>query len=134
MENEWSDSYLIGISEVDEQHKEFFAASQKLCDEILNSRGEKAVMEAWDFLKDYANKHFKSEEAFMVKHNYPRLDEHKKLHDTFIEQLDMINDEFEIYTVGSQDMADRVGEITTTWLLEHIIDEDTKIAKHVTRG
>jgi hemerythrin len=40
MDNEWSDSYLIGISEVDEQHKEFFAASQKLCDEILNSRGE----------------------------------------------------------------------------------------------
>jgi hemerythrin-like metal-binding protein len=70
----------------------------------------------------------------MATHNYPRLDEHKKLHDTFIEQLDMINDEFEIYTVGSQDMADRVGEITTTWLLEHIIDEDTKIAKHVTRG
>jgi hemerythrin-like metal-binding protein len=70
----------------------------------------------------------------MAKHNYPRLDEHKELHATFIEQLDMINDEFEIYTVGSQDMADRVEEITTTWLLEHIIDEDTKFAKHVNRG
>ena len=134
MDNEWSDNYLIGISEVDEQHKEFFAASQKFCDEILNCRGEEAVAEALVFLKDYANKHFKSEEAFMAKHNYPRLDDHKELHATFIEQLDMINDEFEIYTVGSQDMADRVEEITTTWLLEHIIDEDTKIAKHVTRG
>jgi len=130
MAQEWSDDYLIGISEVDEQHKTFFAASQRLCEEILNSRGEDAVEEALAFLKTYANQHFASEEAFMAKHNYPALGAHKQLHAAFMEQLEMLNDEFETDHVGSQDLADRIEDMTTCWLVDHIIDEDTQYAKH----
>ena len=70
----------------------------------------------------------------MAKHGYPQLEDHKKLHDTFTEELGFFIDEFETDKCGSQEMADRIEELTTSWLLEHISDEDTHYAKYVKKG
>jgi len=79
----WSDEYLIGIEEIDNQHKKFFEVTRKFYSDILECEGEDAAEETLNFLKDYAAWHFKSEEAFMQKYAYPRLEKHKKLHGEF---------------------------------------------------
>lgn len=130
MLKDWSDDYLIGIDEIDGQHKGFFEAAHRLYDYILNCEGEKAVEEAVEFLRDYADTHFDTEEAFMQKHEFLGLEEHKKLHAEFLERLDMLGDDLKVFG-PSQHLADRALEVAQDWLIDHITEEDMQYAEYV---
>lgn len=126
----WSDDYSLGIRAIDEQHKGFFEAGHRLYDAILNCEGEKMVEQSVEFLRDYADRHFQTEEGFMAEHAYPHLDQHKKRHTEFLEVLDGLMDELELYG-PSQHLADRALEISQEWLINHIIEEDTLYAQYI---
>lgn len=126
----WSDDYSIGIEAIDEQHKGFFEAAHRLYDRILNCEGEMIAEESVAFLRDYANQHFQAEEAFMAKHGYPRLEQHKRLHTEFLEVLDMLVADLEVFG-PSQHLADRALEISQEWLIHHIVDEDAQYAQYI---
>lgn len=126
----WSDDYALGIQVIDEQHKGFFEACHRLYDAILNCEGEKMVEESVAFLRDYASRHFQTEESFMAKHAYPHLEQHKKLHTEFLEVLDGLVDELELFG-PSQHLADRALEISQEWLINHIIEEDSLYAQYI---
>ena len=126
----WSDDYALGIQAIDEQHKGFFEASHRLYDAILNCKGEHVVEESVAFLRDYANRHFQTEEGYMAKHGYPYLEKHKKLHTEFLEVLDNLNDDLALFG-PSQHLADRALEIVQEWLINHIIEEDTLYAQYI---
>ncbi len=130
MLKDWSDDYLIGIDEVDGQHKGFFQAAHRLYDHILNCEGEKAVEEAVEFLRDYADEHFRTEEAFMQKHGFPGFERHRKLHADFLEGLDMLSDDLRVFG-PSQHLADRALEVAQDWLIDHITEEDMQYVKYV---
>jgi len=127
----WSEKYMLGVEEIDAQHKRFFDATQELYFKILNSAGEEAVQESLGFLKKYAIEHFATEEAMMEKHGYPGLAEHKKEHAAFIERLEGLADEFDVFKAPTQEMADKILQLSQDWLLEHIADEDTHYAPYV---
>jgi len=126
----WSDGYSIGIDEIDKQHKKFFEVVHEFYMNILNCEGEKAVEETLEFLKSYAAEHFQSEEAFMKKHEYPRIEKHKKLHEEFIENFDTLADRFNTFG-PSQGLADEALDMTQNWLTDHISDVDAQYAEHV---
>jgi hemerythrin len=126
----WSDDYALDIQAIDEQHKGFFEACHRLYDAILNCEGEKMVEESVAFLRDYASRHFQTEESFMAKHAYPHLEQHKKLHTEFLEVLDSLMDDLELFG-PSQHLADRALEISQEWLINHIIEEDTRYAQYI---
>jgi hemerythrin len=130
MLKEWSNEYLVGIDEIDEQHKKFFEAAHRLYDSILNCEGESAVEEAVEFLRKYAEQHFQTEEAFMRTHNFPRLEEHQQLHVQFFEALEQLVEDLHVFG-PSQHLADRALEIAQDWLIDHIADEDNLYAAHV---
>jgi hemerythrin len=126
----WSDDYLTGIAEIDTQHKGFFDAADRLHDRILNCEGEHGVEEAVAFLRDYAEQHFRTEEAFMRTHGYPRLEQHKRLHQVFFENLEHLVEDLRVFG-PSQHLADRALEIARDWLMEHITEEDLQYAAYV---
>jgi hemerythrin len=132
MFREWSDDYLTGIAEIDRQHQGFFEAAHRLYDQILNCEGEHGVEEAVAFLRDYAERHFESEEAFMREHEYPHLEDHQKLHDAFFESLELLADELRVLG-PSQHLADRALEVAQDWLIDHIADEDMQYATYARR-
>jgi hemerythrin len=73
--------------------------------------------------------HFKDEEAYMRSIDYPDYDNHKKIHEGFVEKLNEI-----IRESGSiANIKKNIKKIARVALVEHIIEEDTKIkafAKH----
>ena len=129
MLKEWSDDYLIGIEEIDTQHKGFFEATHRLYDHLLNCEGEKIVEESIEFLRKYAEMHFRVEEAFMHMHGFPRLEQHKKLHTEFFEELDTLLNDLKVFG-PSQHLADHALEISQDWLVHHIADEDSQYAAY----
>jgi hemerythrin len=127
---EWSEDYSIGIDEIDEQHKKFFAMVHQLYQDCLTCKGERVVPETLQFLKDYAVEHFQAEEAFMEKHEYPGLEGHSRLHAEFLDNYSELTDDFKTFGT-SQELADRTAEMVQNWLVRHIAQVDTEYAKHV---
>ena len=127
---DWSDEYSIGIYRIDEQHKFFFEAVHRLHKECLADEGEHVVLETLVFLENYAAGHFKSEEALMREYEYPRIDEHAKLHAEFLSEYSKLSKEFD--ELGpSQSLAEQIGEMVQDWLIDHIAKADMAYAKHI---
>lgn len=127
MLKDWSDVYSIGIDEIDEQHRGFFAASHRLYEKIVDLSGKDAVAEAIAFMRTYADHHFATEEAFMRQHQYAGLAEHLKLHQAFMETLNGLEQDLNHFG-PSERLADRALDITQDWLINHIADEDVLYA------
>ena len=66
----------------------------------------------------------------MEKYEYPRIEEHKKIHEEFIEKFDTLADQFNTFG-ASQGLADEALDMTQNWLADHILDVDAQYAKHV---
>ena len=130
MLRDWSDVYLIGIAEIDRQHQGFFTASHQLYEGILDREGKDAVGPAISFMREYAEKHFRTEEAFMRKYAYPGLADHLRQHAAFFKRLDELENDLMIFG-PSQDLADRALDITQDWLIDHIADEDMLYSLHM---
>lgn len=126
----WSDDYLIGIADIDAQHRGFFKAVEQLFDGILNCQGQYAVEQAIAFLRDYANRHFQSEEALMARHGFPQLEEHSQLHVDFLDNLELLDDDLKVFG-PTRHLAERVFELAQTWLVEHITREDMRFAAYI---
>ena len=127
---DWSDEYSIGIPRIDAQHKFFFEAVHRLHKECLAAEGEHVVLETLVVLENYVVGHFRAEEAFMRQHEYPRIEEHTKLHAEFLERYLELIGEFK-ESGPSQHLAERMGEMVQGWLVEHIAEADRAYAKHV---
>jgi len=127
---DWSDKYSIGIYRIDEQHRFFFEAVHRLHKECLANEGADAVLETLVLLENYASGHFQSEGALMREYEYPRIDEHAKLHAEFLEEYSKLAEEFD--ELGpSQYLAERMGEMVQEWLVDHIAKADMDYAKHI---
>ena len=130
MLKDWSDDYLTGIDQIDVQHKRFFAAAHALYDSIVDCEGENAVEDAVAFLREYAEKHFRTEEVFMQKQQFPHIDQHRELHGAFFDGLDGLAEDLNVFG-PSQHLADRALGIAQDWLIDHIIEEDARYVTHV---
>ena len=127
---DWSDEYSIGIPKIDAQHKLFFDGVHRLHKECLANEGEQVVLETLVFLENYVRGHFQNEVAFMREHEYPRIEEHEKLHVEFLKRYLQLIAEFK-QSGPSQELAERIGEMVQGWLVNHIAEADTAYAKHV---
>ncbi|MCK9168792.1 MAG: bacteriohemerythrin [Treponema sp.] len=120
---EWNDSYLLGISEIDNQHKKLLAVANDLYDAASGSAGNymlkmSKVLKA---LTDYTVYHFGEEEKFMKKYGYEDVDLHKKEHDAFVAQ---VNNQIQRLGAGSQNDALVFYSFVAGWVLTHIADKD----------
>lgn len=130
MLKEWSEVYRIGIPEIDEQHRGFFAAAHRLYEAIMDRTGPQMVTEVIAFMRDYAERHFATEEDFMRRHDYPGLREHLAEHSAFFRRLEELEGDLQMFG-PSRGLADRALDITQDWLIDHIADEDMLYALHV---
>ena len=67
----------------------------------------------------------------MEQNAYPGLVAHKGLHAEFIESLQELVEDYDIYKAPMQDMADEILELTQGWLLDHILNEDVQYVSYV---
>lgn len=69
-------------------------------------------------LINYVIIHFKNEEEFLQKINYPRLEEHKKIHENLLNQLNIY---YTNYLKQENELIDnRFFEFLSLWLSSHI--------------
>ncbi len=120
---EWRDDFLIGIDEIDEQHRSLVAKLNGLIDKYQTEPDElRAVV---DFLIDYVLMHFETEEKYMKKYGYPGLAEQIMEHREFTKELNKIVDQF-MLEGPSDEIEQKIEKGLIRWVEHHIMNVDRK--------
>uniref|UniRef100_UPI004047EE5C bacteriohemerythrin n=1 Tax=Aliarcobacter sp. TaxID=2321116 RepID=UPI004047EE5C len=121
----WKEIYSVNNPYIDKEHKKLFEIAQEAFVEVEPSMKNKKTKEVLTELYTYMKTHFEHEEEYMKELNYPKIEEHKKLHhdiintiNNFVRQLPSLNE-----NVFEKELA-KIIDIT---LVHHIIQEDRKI-------
>jgi len=120
----------IGHASIDHHHDEVFELDQKL-DLAISENNPDHLVSIIEFLEHYVQDHFNEEEALMAEHHFDRLDIHQKEHAFFKRRFTEIHN---LYTqkCHTTHLAFKIRTFIDT-LIEHIIEEDAKIA-HLVEG
>jgi len=79
----WNNELLIGIDEIDQQHKDAVDSVNALYNSIRDKKSKDEVIKLIVKLDFYVKRHFKIEENYMELYNYEKMNEHKKAHKFF---------------------------------------------------
>lgn len=127
----WYNNYNIGVEQVDQQHQQLAKTISKLQKSLKQGRFTPETGETLKFLVRYTKEHFQDEEALMAKINYTEIEQHKKLHKKLVDQVvDILLD----LKKGKQLDAYELIDFLTDWLINHIVKEDKRIGKAMTRA
>ncbi len=80
----WDAKYSVGISIIDEEHRKFIEIINKAIVAREQSDNPEEIKEVLNEMTDYALTHFKTEEIYMKKFNYPEYQDHKEEHHDFV--------------------------------------------------
>lgn len=121
----WKDIYSVNNKIIDKEHKELFNIAQEAFAYVEEKDKTKKIKEIVTDLYDYMKTHFSHEEKFMQDINYPKSEEHKKLHREIILKIN----EFvkQLPTMNISDFEKELAKIIDISLVHHIIQEDRKI-------
>lgn len=126
---EWDDSYLLGITEIDNQHKKLVEIANELY-ETASGSPEAYKLNMSRVLKkltDYTVYHFTNEEEFQRKYGYAGVDIHKNAHDNFIKEVN-----FQIKQLSdNREDGMRFYSYMVNWILNHIAKADRVWANFV---
>ena len=127
---EMKKEYLTGIEMIDEEHAMLFEIADKLYnllnDQFIPDKYD-YILEVIDDLKEYSKKHFADEEAYMEKINYKRMFTQKIQHAEFVEKMSSYNPEK--IDADQKEACMDILEFINNWLVEHILENDLKIAE-----
>ena len=128
----FTDDCIIGIEELDNEHRYLFSLIEKgtqlLQNEYLIDRYEK-VRELLDELDAYAEQHFAHEEAYMEEIRDPELLSQRMQHDSFRDHIRDLSF-MDISTEDEQEeLLQELMDYMAKWLYRHIIGSDILIGK-----
>ena len=118
---EWKDSYSVGLDSIDKQHKMLVDSLNELHEAMLNGEANDVIAGILKGLSDYIGIHFSYEESLMKKHTYMGYEEHKQIHNEFVEKVNKFNQDF---TKGKLMLSLEVMNFLKNWLKNHIMGKD----------
>lgn len=120
---EWNDKYSIGISIIDNEHKTLINIMNKAIALEQDSSNSNEITEVLNEMNKYSQTHFATEEAYMVRFNYPDYEDHRKEHQAFaIETMAF----FDKITENNHQLVCQILEHLKSWLVNHVLGTDTK--------
>lgn len=119
----WTDDYLTGIRQIDEQHRWLVYVTNRLYDEISKPVLDKNMIgDILYSLLDYAMNHFMVEENLFKQHNYPESEAHRAEHNKFKQTAADLLDKHD-----SGEMVNKKAlKFLKDWLNHHILKIDQK--------
>jgi len=119
----WDDKYCVHIDIVDKQHKELFTIYGELATAMEADKSEEVLKSIFDKLLEYTETHFRDEESAQKEIGYPGYQEHKKMHISFINEINKFSQQF----ASGKSISIKISMFIRNWLLHHIADVDNDI-------
>lgn len=122
---QWSDTMSCFLRKIDQQHKHMI---QSFANYVMKLNSQKSFDEIKKMLKElqnYSNVHFKTEEAYMKKVNFPLLSEHLEAHQEFLQLYKNMLIEYSAKK-NIEQVKDRIAGFLS-WFLNHVREKDVKM-------
>lgn len=128
---EWTEDLVTGSVQIDMQHKQLFKIINELLDACKKGQAKKEVMKVVEFLSNYVQEHFSTEEKIMEENNYPHIERHKKQHSEFRKKI--VDYRERMYSEGiTLSITISITHALVEWLTKHIRATDRELAKFLT--
>ncbi|MCX7592090.1 MAG: bacteriohemerythrin [Kiritimatiellae bacterium] len=129
MPNAWTKDLATGLRVIDAQHRQYFARVARLQNACLSCDPDDEIERALDFVTDYAEFHFATEERLMDKHDYPGASGHKRKHEGFRREVAQLRERFK--KAGSNQIRLELTGMLVDWLRNHIPTVDAKLVEFI---
>ncbi|MES9814781.1 MAG: bacteriohemerythrin [Candidatus Thiodiazotropha sp.] len=128
----WRDDWYLGIDEIDQQHLHLVELVNQVADSVMTQQSESkddgGAMRLVLQLQEETRRHFRDEEAFMRNHEYPLVSSHHREHALLQAELSDLIREIE---EGKRRLDIETLTSLKYWLIDHVIDSDMDIARHM---
>lgn len=129
MKYEFTDEYLTGIAQIDEEHAKLFEianqAYELLKNEFVLDKYDKIVA-VLEELKEYTKYHFGHEEEYMKEQNYQHRFSQMHQHIDFVKKLESYD--LKHMDENQQDSLLELIDYLAAWLQGHIKGADKRIS------
>lgn len=125
----WKDRYLLGVDALDTQHQELFLYAEKFLDAIEKRESDtrqEAFSQIVGFLTDYIVYHFREEEKYQESIGFAGLEEHRKIHRSFVAAVRSYERRLASYQGDIRVLEELAGTLMV-WLTYHVADADQRI-------
>ncbi|MCK5679239.1 bacteriohemerythrin, partial [bacterium] len=119
----WSDSFVNGVAEFDNQHKRLVELVNQFYKEMKLGHGNDLVVNMLDELVQYTVNHFADEEKLMLEHQFPDYDSHAVIHRDLVAKVVDFQKQFK---AGKSTVSLELLEFLKDWLIGHIKGVDRK--------
>ncbi len=120
---DWKEKYSVGISIIDEEHKELIHIMNVAIEAKQHSDNIDKTLELLKELTMFTLKHFSTEEFYMAEFNYPEFQHHKDEHHDFSNRVIMFCNRA---AEGNYHIVDEILEYLKQWIVHHIQITDKK--------
>ncbi len=124
----WDNSLATDIPNIDQQHKQLVELINKVGNAMKSSQGNEILLEVLTELITYTKNHFKYEEQYMASIKYPKLSEHKQVHEMVTGQVAEL---YEKIKQGKYVSTVQVSNLLKEWISNHILKVDMHYAKYL---
>lgn len=119
---EWNDSFSVGVSRYDDQHKKLVVLINRLYAALQAGKANEEMEHILNELVTYTQEHFADEENIMRLHKYPDFETHKNIHHQLVAKVAETQKRFhEGRSIGVETMS-----FLKSWLIDHIQKTDKK--------
>jgi hemerythrin len=123
-ELKWTDSLSVGVPEMDQDHRQFFARVNALNKAIADRADKAKVQRLMDLMLMEAAHHFWHEQRLLTKRNYPDAKVHSEKHAQVTAEFYRLMQEFQ--EVDARQVWERKGLQIRQLLVDHLLAEDMK--------
>ena len=118
----WKDTYRLGVEPMDKQHFLLFQMVEKLLHsfrlkQTLKQKNEHIA--SFKFMKNYIDKHFSAEEAYMESIQYSDLSNHRAEHQNFCRMIAYYEKLFQETDYSIKSVKEFAG-LLVSWLTYHV--------------
>ena len=126
----WNDSLSVGIDLIDDQHKMLINRLADLSDAWKCNKAVGEVMKTLEFMVEYTDFHFETEEKHMAELQYPGLKYHKGQHEQFKGSLKNLIEDFE-EEGATRALTTAINVFLMNWLVNHIKNVDQEFGNYL---
>lgn len=130
MSIKWNETFVLGIDEIDTQHKSIIENFEKFSAAIQEGSASEMLLDMATFLTGYAKEHFATEERYMVQYHYPRIAEQRQEHADFTQDAEELLKRL-VYEGSSREIAAELAGKMIRWVIQHIRNHDRDMVQFV---
>jgi hemerythrin-like metal-binding protein len=126
---EWCDDFLVGVAEIDEQHRRLIEMIGSFYEALREKKpASEALAALLDGLVEYTRYHFATEERLMARSGFPASKDHREQHARFVRT---VGDLVARVSSGQLVLSLEATSFLREWLVNHILKSDKALGRHL---